>query len=162
MHLYNLTEQYALVQAAAEDAEDGAFEVALGQLEGDISDKAENIAKIMRGLTVEAEGIRDEIDRLQIMVTTRHNQVDRLKGYLKFNLEAAGLEKVQGQLFTVALQASPPSCHVIDEAAIPTEYQRVIPSRIEIDARAIIAHWKDTGEAVPGAEVIQSKHLRVR
>lgn len=160
--LYELTDAYARILALAEGAEDGEWMEALAGLQGAIEEKAENTAKAIRILEADAETFKAEAQRMMAHAQTRQKRVQSLKDYLQANLEAVGLEKIKAGLFTVALQASPPSCRIIDEVAIPTEYQRVIPARIEVDARAIIAHWKDTGEGVPGAEVIQSRHLRIR
>jgi len=160
--LYELTDAYVRILALAEEAEDGEWLEALAGLQGAIEEKAENTAKMIRSLEADAETFRAEAERMLAISKSRQNRVTSLKDYLKANLEAAGMDKVKGQLFTVSLQSSPPSCRVMDEAAIPIEYQRVIPARIEVDARAIIAHWRDTGEAIPGVEVVQSKHLRIR
>lgn len=161
--LYELTDAYKMLLEADEDAGAGSFEEALYQIGGEISAKAESIAKVIRSLEAEVEAINAEVKRLQAKRESRETRVLWLKDYLQRNMESAGLERITGTLFTVALQNSPPSCRVEDAAAVPDRYQVVVPATMRVNSQAIVEHWRETGgEQVPGATVAQGRHIRIR
>lgn len=162
LHLYQLSEAYAILQAAAEeDEEEGAFERALVVLGGELTEKIESICKLIRILEADATAAEAEAKRLSALARSRLNRVATLKQYLFDNLEAAHLDRIDGKLFKVALQASPPSCNILDFALIPEAYHRIIPERREPDRTALLRDLKD-GAEIPGAELVRSRHLRIR
>lgn len=75
-----------------------------------------------------------------------------------------GLDKVKGELFTVALQSNPPACNIVDEEAIPLRFKVLVPEHWELapgfKAR-VIEIWM-AEEYVTGTEVTQGKHVRIR
>ncbi len=156
--LYDLAGAYAkLIEVEEEEGRD--LSEVLAELRGDIQEKAENICRVIRSLEAEAGACTDESDRLRIRAASRLNRAKDLKCYLQDNLEQAGIDRVKGQLFTVSLQASPPSCQVLDEAAIPEDYKRIVTT-VSIDKTRIIQEWRNNRE-VPGALVTRGKHLRI-
>jgi len=161
MNLYQLTDAYKLVQAAAEEDDDGAFETALADLQGAIGDKAENIARLVVALEAEAGAYDAEAKRLTARRDARRNRVEGLKTYLKSNLLAAGIDRVKGALFTVAIQASPPSLKILDREAIPDTFRVYPPLKWQPDTRAILQVARD-GQTVPGTEVVRGTHLVIR
>lgn len=157
--LYELTTAYARLLEAEDPAE---FTAALDQLAGDIAEKVEGIAVVIRQLEVEETAFRSEAERLLVNARFRANRIASLKQYLQENLERAGQDRVMSGLFTVTLQASPPSVRVIDAAAVPDRFQRVVPSYIEVDKAAVLAHWRETHETPSGVEITQGRYLRIR
>jgi len=157
MKLYELAEAFQRLT----DMEDEAFEVALGQLSGEISDKVENVAKVVRTLEAEANVYKQEIDHLLNAAQARLNRTTALKQYLLANMEAVGIDKVKGALFTVSVLDSPPSCQILDEEAVPLEYKERIESW-KIDRKGLIAAWKAGGDIPPGAVITQGRHIRIR
>ncbi len=149
-----LTEAYWRIQ----DADDESFEAALADLGDAIEIKADNIAVMLRLLDTED-------DAAKVAMRRRQRRGEALTAYLMTTLEQAGTERVQGQLFTVSIEANPPSLNVLDREAIPYLY-RVLPPQPpqpawRPDAKAIIDALKK-GETVPGAEIVVGKHLRIR
>ena len=162
MKLYELADAYHLLARAAEDDEDPlAFDTALGQLEDEIGSKVDNIARLARSLEAEAVGFSTEADRLAKRAGSLEARVRSLKLYLKSNLEAVGLARLQAGLFTALVQKSPPACEVLDQEAVPEEFTAVVPETRRVDARAVIEEWK-RGVEVPGTRVTQGTHLRLR
>lgn len=78
-------------------------------------------------------------------------------------MEAAGIDKVKGTLYTVTLQNSPPSVEVynIDQVAVAWKVETVT---VSVDKKAVLEHWKATeGRAVEdGITIKQGKYLRIR
>ena len=202
LQLYALTEIY---QRLMDEDEDG-FATALGQLEGAIEEKAENVAKVIRSLEKEEEALRSEAAYLSDRARAAANKGARLKDYLLQNLEAVNMQQVKGRIFTIAIQESPPKVNVFDIEALPDGCKELVPASWKAVAKSIVDLWKErravyllghreeeitellehesglamrrdaldgsgaeegmsaVNEAglVPGAEVTQGKHIRIR
>ena len=158
--LYELTGFYRTL--ADMDAEDTTLNLkeALDTVGGQLADKVENIAKLVRTLEAEANAYDQEANRLAKHMVALKVRSAGLKAYVLDNLQAAGLTVLQAGLFKVRVQNSPPSCEIVAEADLPDEYktERVV---VDVDRRAIIENWKATGADVPGAICRQGQHLRI-
>lgn len=143
-----------------EDAD--AFEAALSELQDGIEGKAENIAALVRTLEAEATAYESEWKRLKAEQDVRLRKVDRLKDYLRQNLEAAGLPSLKAGLFTVAVQQNPPSIIVPDGLPLPEQFVRVIPEQRVPDKKALLDAYKQGGVLPEGVEVHRGTHLRIK
>lgn len=162
MQLYKLTNQYQelydLLSTADETEADGLHEI-LAQNADAFEDEVENIAKIIATMKGESEAIKTEEERLRQRRQTLENRTDSLKRYLYDNMNVLGLDKVKGELFTVAIQKSPPSLDIPDESVIPAEY--FIPVDPKLDRKRLLEDIK-AGAVIEGAEIKQGTHLRIR
>ncbi len=158
LRLYELADHYILL-SDLDDAE--AFKAVIDSLEDAIDDKADNLAKLISAWDAAAKAYKDEADRLSQAVKSRKSKIEWAKIYLKENMEKLGKIKV-GRFFSVFLQASPASCEIVDEAAIPMQFKKIVPEVLVVDKAAIIEHWAQTGEQIPGALVAKGKHIRIR
>ena len=72
MKLYELTEQYDGVMNLLYDGETDEQTIldTLESIEGEIEDKADNYAKIIKTMTAEAEAIKSEEDRICLLYTS--------------------------------------------------------------------------------------------
>jgi len=131
-------------------------------IEGQIADKAESVALVVLDLEGTAKKIRDEEKRLATRRRAIQSRLDNLKAYLLRNMLDLGMNKIEGIRVTVGYQNSPPSCKVLNVELLPESCKKLIPAMWQPDAKAIIAMWNDTGEQVPGADVTQRVHLRIR
>jgi hypothetical protein len=69
------------------------------------------------------------------------------------------MEKVKGELFTVAIQNNPQSVEVLDESKIPKDYFVEQPPKLK--KHLLLASLKQ-GEEIAGVELKQSRSLRIR
>lgn len=146
---------------------DGVIEESLEALwdanDAAIEDKVEAWGHHLRERATEVEVIDAEIKRLTERKRARQNEYDRRRAFLLQQMEAIGLPKVDRPLITVAVQNNPPSvrCDLAPEA-LPEVWRRVVPERIDVDKKAILAAHK-RGEALPeGVSVEQTRSLRIR
>jgi len=87
----------------------------LDGIEGEFSDKAENIACMIKQYQAEEEAHKEQ-ERMQKYAKERcHRQVERLKKYLLDNMTAIDLDKVKGVRASVSLRNNPESVAVDDE-----------------------------------------------
>lgn len=73
------------------------------------------------------------------------------------------ITKVKRDTITISILDNPPSVEVIDIDETPGEYIRIIPEVREADKKTIIEHFKETGEIIPGTDMIlNKKHILIR
>lgn len=159
MNLYELSNSYQAILSMQEDLDEDLFLDTLSSIEEPLNEKVENIAKFIRNLEAEKTMFKEESQRLAEKATSRENKIKSLKRYLQDSLEAAGLDKVKGQLFTVAIQNSPMSLNVVDERKIKLDYFEEQKPKLN---RKLLLDALKSGAEVEGAEIKQGRHIRIR
>lgn len=160
--LYNLTGDFLQLQERLDDPDEDiqAIEDTLEAIEGNIVVKASNIVQVLKNLSSPIQAIDAEINRLKAKKTAIQAKTDRLKDYIKTNMEAMQLDKIETDLIKIRLQNSPPSCertaHLED---IPEEYTTT-EIVVTVNKKKAIADLK-AGKEIPGLELRQGKHLRI-
>lgn len=160
MKLYELTEAYRNIEnlLSDEEADTEALEKALSQVEDSIENKAENIAKLVRNIDGDIKALKDEEKRLAGRRKALENKQRDIKKYLELQLKTLEIDKVKTKLFTIYIQNNAPSVKITDEEAIPEDFYKYSKSIVKKD---ILEALKD-GEEVPGAEINQTRSLRIR
>lgn len=155
MKLYELTEIYENIENLDDDVNVAS---ALATVEGELEDKLESIAKMIKNLDATAKAIGDEEKRLKARKMATKNRIDDIKRYVKENLEAMGKDKVEAGIFKWSLQFGPGRVEITDETKIPEEFfvTEIKPLKTEIK-KAI-----ESGEITEGAEIVREKSLRLR
>ncbi len=155
--LYELSGEYARLQALAEDGED--VESALVELGGELSAKCEGIARVLASMDGGEEAIDAELKRLKARKAAATNARERLRDYLRTNMAACGIERIKTPLFTISVRQSPPRVEVDDEGAVPAEFTRTTTS---VDKAAVLAAFKRDGEMVPGTRIEHGTTLTIK
>ena len=155
MKLYELTEIYENIENLDDDVNVAS---ALATVDGELEDKLESIAKMIKNLDATAKAIGDEEKRLKARKMAIKNRIDDIKRYVKENLEAMGKDKVEAGIFKWSLQYGPGRVEITDETKIPDAYfvKEIKPLKTEIK-KAI-----ESGEITEGAEIVREKSLRLR
>lgn len=123
-----------------------------------IEDKAENLAKIVKEVEGKAELIDSEIKRLKKRKTSLLNNAKSIEQYLQGEMEKTGKTKIKGELFNIGIQNNPVSVNVYNENLIPKEFFTPVPSKLNKNQLKEDLKHGD----IPGAELIQTKGLRIR
>jgi hypothetical protein len=133
MTLFELDESLSLLmESATEAAADNSGEIP-DELRRALLDyceafgaKVDNIANYIKSQEFEARNAKTEIDRLQSRQAAAENKVERLKGLLKYFMEAHGLRNMKGRLNTIWLRKNSQDSLVVDSIdRIPLEYWRI-------------------------------------
>ena len=162
--LYQLTTDYEALLTLAEDPDTDpqAFADTLEGLTGEIEDKADNYAKVLRMLDGDAQAIRDEERRLKARREAIENNIKRMKSALQYAMQVTGKVKFKTALFSFGIRKNPPSV-VIDTANVrdfPDEY--IIESEPILDKKALKDALK-AGENLSGlCHLEQSESLSIR
>ena len=164
MTLYELTGQYLQLLALAEDPDTDPQVLAdtLDGLDGEIEEKADGYAKVIRQLESDSAALKAEIDRLTARKRAIDNSIDRMKERLKNAMIWCEKPKFKTELFSFSVQNNPASV-VIDApdlATIPMEYliaqdPKIDKAKIKDDLKA----GKDLGGI---AHLEQTESLRIR
>lgn len=161
MNLYQLEDNLYQVVRLAEsaDPEDRkAFDDTIDSLKDGIADKAIDYGKVIKQLVSDkkqlAEKIKADTERKESIASN----VKRLKMALQNGLESAGMDRVKGLDLSIWIQNNPASVKLTDESAVPGEFTNTTTS---VDKKAVLEALK-SGEEVPGAELSQSRSIRIR
>ena len=139
MRLYELTEQWDTVFNMMEDGEtDGQviFDT-LESIEGEIEDKADNYARMIRNLQASVDVLKAEEERLYQRRKSTENHIQRLKANLQANLEFIGKTKFKTDLFSfsVAKNGGKQPLSITDNLdEIPGKYLIPQPPKVNNDA----------------------------
>ena len=161
MTLYELTDDYRnlLEMAQNPDIDGQAIKDTLEAIQGDIEEKADGYAKVIKELSADTDKITAEIKRLTDRKNTIQNNIAYMKQSLTSAMTVTGNTKFRTDLFSFNIQKNPPALVVDDEKAIPQEY--LIPQEPKVDKKAIIDFLKG-GNYVPYAHIEQSEGVRIR
>lgn len=152
MNLREISEQYL----SAIDEETGELNMDQMELaEGDFQAKAEAMLSIATDLKSDIEKIDAEIKRLNARKSALKNNDQRLRDYLRDNMQATGITKITCPLFTVTLR-NPSVAVVVDNMdALPDDYVSV-KTTIAPNKNDIKKAIKE-GVEIPGARLEESK-----
>lgn len=164
LHLYEVVEQ--LVRIGDTLAENGGeitpeIEAQLRDLEGTFEEKVERILLYAQNLKASAEAATKEADRLAVLARGRASIADRLRQYVKAQMEALNRPKIETARIVARIQKnSRPSVSFVGELAeLPSEFIRTV---VAFNAEAAYEVFKAGGPLPAGVSVVQGTHLRVQ
>jgi hypothetical protein len=134
-----------------------AFVDTLAGLAGTFEAKAVNVAAYLRALDAEAAAIADVKQAMERRQTALEHQAERLRRYLKGEMERTGLTRVQHPWLTVRVQANPPSVVIDDEARLPDGFKQAVTT-VKL-LKADLAQALKAGQSVAGAHLEQTTRL---
>lgn len=161
--LYDLTHDMRYVMDLIEDGAEN-LEEALQITKDNVANKLEGYGKIIKMYEADVTMFKEEEARINKKRKATENNIKRMKELLEYSLSVLEQDKVKSGLFTFAMQNNPPSVNITDADKLPKEY---ITTKTEtvIDKRELLKHIKEElekGSTVDGAELVQTKSLRIR
>lgn len=162
--LYKITDKFIGLMNRAEAGE--LTEEEYNQLGEELAIELQNKGTNIVGYALNEESLIDAIDiqikRLQEFKKIKQNNLDRFKEYVKDNMERLGITKMDTELGILSIAKNPMSVEIVNEDEIPKEFKQEIVTE-KIDKTAIKKHFKETGEMIPGANIIDDKtSLRIK
>ena len=138
--IYELTDAYSTVEAMLYDGETDEQVIldTLQAIDGEIEDKADNYAKLIKNLRCDAESLKAEEERLYQRRKSLENREKLLKSTLQANLEFIGKTKFKTALFTytVAVNGGKAPLVITDNLRdIPWKF--LIPQPPKVDTEAV-------------------------
>lgn len=158
MGIYKLTEQY-LALLDMEDEDETVVRDTLESIEGEIEDKAENYAMLIKTLEGRAKVKETESERLASSAKADKNLAKLLKTNLQTCMEVTGKVKFKTNLFSFWIQNNNPSLKVDDPSKVDERF--LIPQDPAIDNAGLKKFILDGGEC-DYAHIERGKGLRIR
>lgn len=162
--LYELTNYRQQLERLADSGEVPPEEIAdtLNALEGDIHEKAVQVAAFARNLEATADAVREAAKAMLARADRIEKRAEGVRNYLLFQMQANGISKVECPYFTLAVRKNPPAVVIDDEAQIPAEFIVTPPPPAPRPDKAAIARAMKSGTDVPGCHLIQNERLDIK
>jgi predicted ribosome quality control (RQC) complex YloA/Tae2 family protein len=159
--LYSLTEEYQELMSMAldPDVDPEALADTLEGIEGEIENKADGYAKVMRNLDADASAIKEEIARLTERKKRIEANVDRMKKSLETAMRLTGKTKFKTSLFSFNIQKNPAALKIDNPDRVPEEF--LIPQDPKINTTAIKRELKE-GTVFDWCHLEQGESLRIK
>lgn len=164
MTLYELTGEYLQLLALAEDPDIDPQVLAdtMEGLGGEIEDKADGYAKVIRQLEADSTALKAEIDRLTARKRAIDNSIDRMKESLKTAMIACEKPKFKTELFSFGIQKNPAKL-VIDKESTDHALPEYVIIQAPIWNKEKLKEDLKAGKDVDGiAHLEQTESLRIR
>jgi len=161
--LYEITEKHHDLMKLAEESEDMAEAVkdTMELIDGEFSDKAISLIKVMENIGGDIAPIDEMIARLTARKKAIQNKQASMKNYLKINMEASNIHQIKCPLFTITLAKGRDIVKIDNENEIPAEYLNIKTSMTPMK-KEILAALKE-GEEIKGASLTKSENsIRIK
>lgn len=163
LSLYLMTDEYrqALSVLVDTDLDEQTIADTLEGLQGELSQKAANVAAFVLNLEAEAEAARAAEERIHRRRQALERRAAQMRDYLLGNMTRAGISEISAldQSFHARVLPGRESVEVEDESALPPDFRRL--KVIEEPDKALIARAIKEGYAVPGARLVRRPTLKI-
>jgi len=163
LRLYQIADDYLTALDALAELDDlppEAIADTLESLSGTFQDKAANVAAYIRTLDTEAAAIEDARKAMERRQTALERHADRLRNYLKSQMERTGIPRVKNSWVTVRVQPNPPSVVIEDETMLPDRFKQPVTTLKLL--KSDIARALKAGQSVFGARLEQTTRLVIQ
>lgn len=159
--LYELTGNYQTLYDMAEEFEENPelWEDTMEAIDGEIEEKAENYAKLIKILEADNEAYKAEEERCYKHRKANENLITRLKANLQDAMEITGKTKFKSGLFSFNVQNNAPSVFIADETRVPLQFQIPQPNKID---KTKLKDWLKAGNECDFASLVTGRSLRIR
>lgn len=157
-NLYQLTNNYEIVlnMLYDEDADEEMILDTLEAIEGEIEDKADNYAKIIKELEAKQNVRKEEAKRLTESAKVFENRVKALKSNLFNSMKATGKTKFATDLFSFNIVKNGGKQTLTIDGEVPEEYTKTITENdtdkirqaLEKGEKLTFAHFEPRGESL--------------
>lgn len=125
MNLYDIADNIRVLadMASSGEFDDETIADTLESLEGDLTQKADNIGKLSKMLTRQADMCELEATRLKDRAVTLRKRNESVLGYLQACMVVADVKRVENSLFNISIRKMPPVVQ-LDEELLPKKWLR--------------------------------------
>ncbi len=154
--LYEIAEQMRELSILAEnwDDDDQVIQDTLEGLQGDLAEKADNIAKLVKMLDRQADACELESIRLKDRANRIRIRSDRIKEYLMRWMKVLDIRVIENALFDIRIRKLPPSIQLDEELLPPRWYREKVT---QVPDKAAIKAAIQEGKQIAGATLVSDK-----
>jgi len=164
MKLYELTKILADLDDEIDKGNLPPEEIALrlDQFSVQFEFKAAQIARMVLNYESDIAQLKAEEERLNSKRKALVSRSDFLKDYLLSNMRELGINSINYEATRIAIQDNPYSVSEVSINNLSPEFIRVIPEQREPDKKAILEHFKQTGEIPSGCQISRTQRLVIK
>lgn len=155
--LYTLTNQYKMLQHFIEENDAEGFELALSQIEGEVAEKLEAYAMVIKNIESDIAGIKAEEKRLADRRKGMENNVTRMKEVMADALQTVDGKRVKTDKFTFSFRKST-VVKIDNETNIPRHFTQVKVEVMKSEVKKALAN----GEIIEGASLVENQSLQIK
>ena len=163
MKLYELTGEYIALQQMLEESsteDEQELVAAMEAVTGDIEDKADAYARIMKNMLADIGALDQEEKRLKARRKALENRVDWLKKAIQDAMTLTGARKLKTSIGNWSIRKNPYKLTVLDESKVPARF--LIEQPPKIDCSGMLEEFKQTGELFDGVTITQGESVQFR
>ena len=155
-NLQELSEQFRMIQQLIEDGAEG-FEQALADIQGEISEKLDGYAMVIKNIESDIAGLKAEEKRLSERRKAMENNVVQMKERMADTLKTADGQRLKTEKFTFSFRKS--TKVVVDNIdMIPEDFVRKLYDVNKTDLKK----YMERGAIVNGARLLENQSLSIR
>lgn len=162
--LYEIVKYKEELEALAESDDIPAETIAntLEAIEGELEEKAVNVAAFTRNLDASAKAIREAAAGMLERAERLERRAESIRAYLLFNMQAAGISKIECPFFKIAVRKNPPAVMIDNSEILPERFLVQPPTPPPRPDKIAIRDALKAGEPVPGAHLMQTERVEIK
>jgi hypothetical protein len=162
--LYELSTEYQQIQnkLLESDFDEQTIADTLESVSGDLTAKAVNVAMFIKNIDATAEAIKQAEKEMAERRKALEKKAESIRDYLKYNMQACNMTKIECPYFALTLKKNPPAVVVDDVDAIPNNLFVCPEPPLPFPDKKAIAQLLKEGVEVPGAHLEQSERLEIK
>lgn len=164
LSLYQLADEF---QVAAQklsdlDLDEQTIADTLEGLQGGLEVKATNVAMFAKNLESAAEQIKIAESQMSARRKAIENRAQKVRDYLKMNMERTGILKIESPYFKIAIRENPPTVVIDAISQIPDAFMRTPEPPPDVPDKKFILAAIKAGETVPGAHLEHGTRIEIK
>lgn len=148
MNIYQLTGDMVAVQELLESGEFSEEELKelTESISGEYSDKLEGYCRVIKNIEAKKEAHKKEATYHSDKAKSLDNSIARLKETMFNSMKYVGVNKVEGELFTVAIQKNGGKAPIILDVEVSELPDELVKVKESADLEAIRSYIEETGD----------------
>lgn len=162
--LYEIKAEYINLLNAIDAGEipEEAITDTLDGLQGELNEKADSLACIIKSLNSDAEAISSECDNLAKRAASKKAKAEFFKQYLSGMMQAAGIKKLETPRSVLSFRTSS-SLFIADEQDFIQRHSDLCKKEIKITIpKKDITNLIKSGNEISGAELVIKQNLQIK
>ena len=169
MRLYEISGTYQRLLDAIDAGEipEEAIADTLEAVEGELTDKLDNIACIVKSISAESDAIKAEADRLTERRRAKTKHAERLIDYMYHSMKATGKTKIETARNKLTIKQNPEAVDVADETKARQFFKDTKQTKFLIERQSDLNKTEikkalQSGEIIPGVSLTRAERLEVK
>ena len=168
MNLYNISSDYMrlLDDIAEGNIPPEAVKDTLEAVEGELTDKIDNIACYIKSVKASAAAIKAEAEALTARAKTKQNEADRLIDFIMTAMQMTGKSKIETVRCKISIRQNPEAVQIQDAETFTRWAAENDDSLLTYQAPAInknaVKQALQAGIKLPGCELTRTERVEIK